>query len=159
MAHPVVGIWQVELELDGQLTHVTHAYHPDGIMHLDAGEHGASLLWEPTGDRTFRFRGTRPVEPDLYRFLGWAVRRWRGGGRSGWHDLRRHGADDRAAPRRRAHDATGDAAWDTSHDRVGDCRALRRAAPARTSRLRASCKTMPAVARASDSVGASSFRP
>ena len=71
MAHPIVGIWQVELELEGQLTHVTHAYHPDGIMHLDAGEHGASLLWEATGDRSFRFRGTRPVERDLYRFLGW----------------------------------------------------------------------------------------
>lgn len=69
--HPVVGLWQVELDIDGKQTYVTHTYHPDGIMHLDAGEHGACLIWEPSGDREFRFRGTRPVEPDLYRFLGW----------------------------------------------------------------------------------------
>lgn len=71
MDHPIVGLWQVELELDGRQTYVTHAYHPDGIMHLDAGEHGACLLWQPRGERGFRFLGTRPIEPDLYRFRGW----------------------------------------------------------------------------------------
>ena len=71
MSHPIVGLWQVELEIEGRRTHVTHTYHPDGIMHLDAGEHGACLLWEARGDRSFRFRGTRPVEPAIYRFLGW----------------------------------------------------------------------------------------
>lgn len=69
--HPVVGLWQVEIELDGRLTHVTHAYHPDGFMHLDAGEHGACLLWEGLDERSFRFRGTRPIEPAIHRFLGW----------------------------------------------------------------------------------------
>jgi hypothetical protein len=153
----VVGIWQVELELDGRLTHVTHAYHPDGIMHLDAREHGASLLWEPTGDRTFRFRGTRPVEPDLYRFLGWAVRRWRGGGKPGWRDLCRYGAHDRATAGRRAHDATGDGARDPSRDRVGSD-ALGAKYRLRTSWLRASCKTMTPLAGASDSIDVRCFR-
>ena len=71
MGPPVIGLWQVEIELDGHLTHVTHAYHPDGFMHLDAGGRGACLLWEARGDRAFRFRGTRPIEPAIHRFLGW----------------------------------------------------------------------------------------
>lgn len=71
MAHPIIGIWQVEIELQGRRTHVTHAYHPDGLMHLDAGEHGAGFLWQPTGERTVRIRGSRPVEPDIARFIGW----------------------------------------------------------------------------------------
>ena len=71
MAHPIIGIWQVDVEREGRRTHVTHAYHPDGLMHLDAGEHGACFLWQATGERTFRIRGSRPIEPDIHRFLGW----------------------------------------------------------------------------------------
>ncbi len=73
MTHSIIGLWQVEIDIDGRRTHVTHAYHPDGFMHLDAGEHGACFLWEATGDRTFRIRGSRPVEPAIHRFIGWQL--------------------------------------------------------------------------------------
>jgi hypothetical protein len=71
MAHPIVGLWQVDIDYHGQHTHVTHAFHPDGIMRLDAADHGASLLWEPTGQRSFRIQGTRPIEPEIFVFVGW----------------------------------------------------------------------------------------
>ena len=71
MAHPIVGLWQVDIDFDGQHTHVTHAFHPDGIMHLDSAEHSASFLWEPTGERTFRIHGIRPIEPEVFVFVSW----------------------------------------------------------------------------------------
>jgi hypothetical protein len=40
-------------------------------MHLDSAEHSASFLWEGTGERTFRIRGTRPIEPEIFVFVGW----------------------------------------------------------------------------------------
>jgi hypothetical protein len=71
MSHPIEGLWRVEIELDGQRTHVTHAYHADGLMQLHAGEHGASFVWQAMDERRFRFRGTRPIEPQAFEFHGW----------------------------------------------------------------------------------------
>jgi hypothetical protein len=71
MAHPIIGLWQVEIDYAGQRTHVTLAFHPDGIVHLDSAEHGAPMLWEATGERRFRIHGTRPIEPEVFVFVGW----------------------------------------------------------------------------------------
>jgi hypothetical protein len=71
MVHPIIGLWQVDVDYEGRRTHVTHTFLADGILQLHAAEHGASLLWEATGARTFRIRGTRPIEPQIFRFIGW----------------------------------------------------------------------------------------
>ena len=71
MAHPIIGIWAVDIDFEGQHTFVTHAFHADGILHITADGHAAVAVWEATGERTFRMHGTRPIEPEPFQFIGW----------------------------------------------------------------------------------------
>lgn len=71
MTHPIAGIWAVDIDLGGQHTFVTHAFHPDGIMHIKAGYGESDVLWEATGDRSFRLHGQIPIEPEAFEFVGW----------------------------------------------------------------------------------------
>ena len=72
MAHPIVGIWAVDIDLgEGRHTFVTDAFHADGIMHIKAGYGESDLLWEATGERTFRVHGQIQIEPEPLQFVGW----------------------------------------------------------------------------------------
>jgi hypothetical protein len=71
MTHPIVGIWAVDIDLGGQHTFVTHAFHADGIMHIKAGYGESDILWRATGERTFRLHGQIPIEPEAFQFVGW----------------------------------------------------------------------------------------
>jgi hypothetical protein len=71
MTHPIAGIWAVDIDIGGRHTYVTHAFHADGILHIKAGYGASHVLWEATGERSFRLHGQIPIEPEAFHFIGW----------------------------------------------------------------------------------------
>ena len=65
MEHPLIGVWSIEITLEGRPRRefATSTYHPDGSMTLTTSGYAANGVWSATSERAVRIRAMAPLGP------------------------------------------------------------------------------------------------
>ena len=70
--HPIVGTWEVILNLGDQTINAMYVYHEDGTLTtVLPTSGGGAAIWRPTGERTFEGKGQGPIAAEDGSFAGW----------------------------------------------------------------------------------------